>query len=347
MKTIFTILLCFLLWTHLIAQETAADERIYIAVLQPERTEIPREAGKQLENKLKQLIAANGIAGDDPCNRFVLTAKADIISKDIVPGPPQRISQRIDFTLIIGDAVENKIFETLTIPATGVGFNENKSFIAAIRSIRPANKELVDFLRKAKAEIINYYTSRCEEIIQEANRLATARDYDAAIYQLMLVPSICDCADQCQQLAARYYKEKATTDAAILLNKAKTAWAKSPNADGASAAANILTRIPPNTPSDAGVNALIKEINEKLREDEKREWEFKIKQYNDQIEREKREFQQRVEQNRQEHQYRMEQQQADNIARQQMIEACRQVGLEYAKNQPESVTLNYNRVILW
>lgn len=347
MKTIIVTLLSFLPWIYSIAQETTGKDRIYIAVLQPERSEIPQEATKLLENTMKQLIASNGISGDDPCNRFVLTAKANIISKDIMAGLPQRISQRIDFTLIIGDAIENKIFETLTIPTTGVGINENKSFIAAIRSINPNNKKLVAFLEKAKTEIINYYTIRCEEIVQEANKLAAARKYDAAIYQLMLVPSICDCANQCQQLAIQYNEEKIINDAATLLNEAKAVWAKSPNANGAAAVADIITRIPANTPSQAMIDDLIKEINEKLRQDEKREWDFKMKQYNDRIEQEKREYQYRMQKEEHLHQYQMEQQRAENAIRQQQIEAYRQVGLEYAKNQPETVTLNYNRIILW
>lgn len=44
--------------------------------------------------------------------------------------------------------------------------------------------------------------------------------------------------------------------------------------------------------------------------------------------------------------YRTNQQTADNAARKQYIEACRQVGLEYAKNQPKTVVYRKN-VILW
>ena len=347
MKTITIILIGFCLQLNLQAQDSNNNEKIYIGVLQPNRTEITQEASKQLENTMKKLIAANGIAGDDPSNRFIMTAKVDILSKDIISGMPQRVSQRINFTFIIGDVIENKIFETLTITATGIGTNENKSFISAIRNIRPGNKELVAFLDKAKNEIITYYANRCTEIIQEAHKQAAAQQYDAAIHTLMLMPSVCNCADECQQLAIQLYKEKIENDAASLLNKAKAAWVKSPDASGASIAASFLTQIPGNTSSQPGVDALMKEINEKLRDDEKREWEFKMKKYNDRIEREKREYQARLEREKQNHQARMAQQQAENATRRQLIEACRQVGLEYAKNQPETITLNYNRVLLW
>ena len=57
---------------------------IYISVVQPERNEIPQEAVQQLENKMHQLITANGIADTDPNGRFVITAKSFIVTTDII-----------------------------------------------------------------------------------------------------------------------------------------------------------------------------------------------------------------------------------------------------------------------
>ena len=87
-------------------------DQIYISVVQPERDEIPYEASKQLERKLSQLLTSNGISSQDENNRFVITAKVDIISKNIVATAPQRIAETIDLTFLVGDIVENKVFET-------------------------------------------------------------------------------------------------------------------------------------------------------------------------------------------------------------------------------------------
>lgn len=361
------------------AQSYAKEDLVYISVMQPERTEIPSEARTQLENKMNQLLMQNGIASDDPNNRFILTTKASIITRDIVSGPPTKVSMNIDFTFIIGDAEENAKFESCTISTTGVGINDNKAFIAAIKNIKPQNRELVAFVHNAKEKVVQYYERKCEQIKTEASREAASRYYDKAVYMLMQVPNVCDCADDCQQLAIQYCTEKLNNEAEALLSRAKAVWAASPGPKGASDAAEVLAEIPANTASQSGINALIAEIKGKLKADEMRAWNFKMKQYNDRIEKQQRDDAARLEQQRADNTYRLRQQTADNErrriqqiadneyrskqqvanneyrktqqaadndARSQTIEAARQVGLAYAKNQPQSVTYQRN-VVLW
>ena len=350
-------LILSLLICAITSAQSTSKEIIYISVLQPELTEIPTEAKTQLETKLNQLLMQNGIASDDPNNRFVLTAKASVVTKDIVAGPPAKVSMRIDFTFIVGDAEENVKYESCTLSTIGVGINENKAFIAAIKNIKPQNRELISFLNAAKSKITAYYSDKCEQIKSDAAREASNRNYEKAIYMLLQIPNVCSCADECQQLAVQYSVEKSNNDAAVLLNQAKSVWASSPNQHGASSAADIIAQIPANTTSQSEIDALLEEINKKLKADEKREWEFRMKQYNDRIEKQKREDRQRIEQQRADNayrsrqqiannEYRRTQQAADNAARSQSIEALRQVGIEYAKNQPKSVTYQKN-VILW
>ncbi len=338
-----------------IADSSVGD--IYISVVQPERNEIPQEAAKQLENKMHQLITANGIADTDPNGRFVITAKCFIVTKDVIGGAPQRVSQKIDFTFMIGDIIENKVFESYTISAIGIGINENKSFINAIIKLKTNSPQFTSFVEKAKEKIIQYYASRCEQIIIEAKQLAANHDYQQAIYQLMQVPNICDCAEKCQTLMIIYYDAYTESTAVELLNEAKSKWASAPNADGAAMAADVIAQIPAGTKVQPDIDVLVAEINKKLREDEKRDWKFKMQQYNDEIARQKREFALRKQQQEADVAYRDRQQAADNeyrrkeqVARDQrrrmLIDACRQVGLAFAKNyQPP--TYNVKNIYAW
>lgn len=337
-KILFLVLFLGLSFAFPALSQGNATSRIYIQVFQPERDNIPAEAAKQLEIKLSQLVTARGVAEVDHANRFVITSKASIATKDIVPGPPAMVSMNINFTIMIGDIIENKVYESVTVSTTGAGINENKAFIAAIKNVKPKSPELVAFLSNAKQEIVEYYATRCSLIKQEAECEAAAHNFEKAIYMLMQVPDVCDCAGECQTLAIKYNTAKLNTSAASLLNKAKSAWAKSPDAEGAAHAADFLSQIPGGTSSQKEVDVLIAEINAKLRADQKQDWDFKMKQYNDQIEKQKRDDAARLEQQRADNERRSIQQQADNAARQQAIEACRQVGVEFAKNQPKSVT---------
>lgn len=326
---------------------------IYISVVQPDRNEIPSEAGKQLERKMIQLLTSNGISSQDVNNRFIITAKADITSKDIVASTPQRVSEKIDLTFIIGDMVENKIFETITIPLIGIGTNENKSFISAINQVKPQKAELVEFLDHAKQKIVDYYAVRCSQIIKDAQKQASANNYDEAIYQLMLVPDICDCAKECQNLMIEYTIKRNNAQAAQLFNEAKARWAASPTSEGASDVADIIARIPVGTSSQKNVDALIKSINTKLREDEKREWAFKMKQYDDAQEKEKREYQLRVDKQIADNQMKREELDArklheaeEQATRRNMIDAAKSIGLGFVNNLPKSITYIKN-VMSW
>jgi len=357
MKVKFLLLNLAICYSILSAMAESSVGDIYITVIQPERKDIPNEAAAQLENKMHQLITANGIADTDPSGRFVITAKSFIVTKDIIGGAPQRISQKIDFTFMIGDLIENKVFESYTFTAIGVGINENKAYINAVNKMKTANPQFTAFIEKTKKKIYQYYVARCEQIVLEAKQQAANRDYQQAIYQLMQVPNICDCAETCQNLMIEYYDAYTETTAAGLINEAKAVWASSPNSDGASKAADIIARIPADTKVQSQLDALVAEINKKLREDEKRDWAFKMKQYEDEQARQRREYQLRKQkqeadiayrerQQVADNAYRSRQQAANNAARRQTIEACRQVGLAFARNYRPPV-YNVTNVYAW
>lgn len=357
----------FVVFTLLVAGTICSfgqTDQLYISVVQPERSEISAEAGKQLERKMTQLLTANGISSQDANNRFVITAKVDITSKDIVASTPQRISEKMDITFLVGDVVENKVFETITIPLIGIGINENKAFIAAINQVKPQKTELTKFLGRAKEKIIDYYVVRCPQIIKQAQKLATGNEYDEAIYQLMQIPDICDCAKESQDLMIEYTIKRNNAIAAQLYNEAKARWAASPTQEGASAVADIIARIPANTSSQSQVNALTNAISKKLRDDEKRQWNFKMKQYNDAQEKEQREYQLRVEQQiadnkirekrleadtqqrKVETEARQRQQAEEQVTRRKWIDAAKSVGLGFVNNLPKAID-NIKNVMSW
>ena len=377
-KLIFLLLLTFVVLGNfkVSAQE---NDRIYISVYQPDKDEITSEASKHLTNKMKNLILAHGISDEDDNNRFVITSKILVTTKDIVPSTPQRISEKIEFTFMIGDVIENKVFESVSISTVGVDINETKAMINAIKKINIKNSQFESFISNAKKKIESYYTERCNQILTQARQSAANRDFDSAIYQLMQVPSICDCAEECQNLEIELYQQRIDLNAEQLLNQAQSIWASSPTIDGASRAAEIIKQIPSGSSSQPKVELLISDIESKLKEDQRKEWAFKIQKYKDNIAREKREYALRAEQQKSDNEYRAKQQvsdnayrakqqasdnafranqqaannayranqqTADNAARRQYIEACRQVGLEYAKNQPKTVVYRKN-VILW
>lgn len=279
--------------------------------------DIPAAAVKNIEIKLQRALAANGIGDNDYTQRFVLAAKVDVLQNDVMPSNPPRVSKKLDLTLMVGDVVENKIYGTCTISLAGIGTNDTKAFVSAFSRVNPENEALQTMLAAAKEEIVAYYEDNCDYIISNANSLAGQRKYDEAIAGLMSVPEVCkDCYERCQAAAAEIFKQRLDADCTALLNEAKNEWMHSKDAESAAKVAGIISRIDPLWPDYPEVVKLRDEISAKLSADEKREWDMMVKKYED------------------------EQQFKQNI-----VDVCREIGVAWGRNQPQTVTRNITR--LW
>ena len=168
------------------------------------------------------------------------------------------------------------------------------------------------FIDEGKSKIINYYNSNCDFIVKDAQALVGQEKYSEAIYNLSLVPDVCkDCYFECKDLLVSVYQKKIDSDGATKLSEAKIVWSGQKNINTAEKVLNILIDINPKASCSNEVNLLTKQINDKLIDDEKARLELALKKYNDKL----------------------------NIEKQQ-IEAYREVAVEYAKNQPKTVTYN-------
>ncbi|MEI7510154.1 MAG: hypothetical protein WCJ62_11905 [Flavobacterium sp.] len=326
MKKIFLTLLIALQFVNSNAQETIKLDdfgRIALNTYVSNDLKIPLEAKNQLEIKLKQIASKYGMTGTAANPRFILTASVSITTKDIIAGPPQMIAQNMDITLFVGDAIENKVYANITITSKGVGTNENKAFIDAIKQINVQSKDLKTFLEEAKTKIVSYYATQCDIIINKAEALKGQESYNEALYNLALVPDICkECYFKCLNEMSIVYDLKINSEGKKLLDKAITTWAANPNQEGANEAAEFIKQINPKAKCIPDASKLLKSINSKLIADEK----------------------ERV---RKEEEYEKRQQviDAENAKQQAVLEkerinAYRQIAVEYAKNQPAVIYRN-------
>lgn len=325
---------------HIQAQERLDDiGRITIHAYVPESEELPYESRKLLETKLSQIISANGIADNENYVRFVLTAKINVISKDIVAGPPQRISQKLDITLMLGDIENDKIYSQLTISGIGIGQSLEKSYISAFKNINPKNALITTFIQEGKEKMLAYYQTNCEDLIAEAKKRASLQNYEDALMLLTSIPDVCtDCFDEAARIAIPIYKDMIEARGADFLNQARSVWAKNPTKAGAAEATRLLSQINFAASCQPQAASLMREITIKMNEIDRREWKHQMQVYHDGIEREKRQWTQHV------------REYEDRVQTQRMyLKAARDVAITYAKNQPKIVTriVNLNRVVLW
>jgi hypothetical protein len=321
--------------------------RIVLNTHIPDNTPIPQEARALLVNKLNQMTTNYGMGGSVTNPRFVITATVDIGTKDIIAGPPQMIAQQLSLTIYIGDAVTKTLFSSLTLNLKGVGTNENKSFIEAIKRINSKSEDIKELLEEGKSEIISYYSANCDFILKEAQTLVKQEKYDEAIYQLSLVPDVCqDCYFKCLDTLVSVYQQKIDADCQVKFNEAKVIWTAAQTPNGAERAGDVLSTINPMASCQPEVSIFIKKVDAKLKADEKARWQFKMKQYADKVAAQKEQTRIAEEQSKRDDVYREKQAQRDAVANEKQaqrnleldkirVNAYREVAVAYAKNQPK------------
>ncbi len=288
MKKITIIAIMVLLsFTALNAQTDFSEKgaTIGLTVLLPEQSEpLPDGAQSYLISKIKQISAKNGLATNENFGRFFISATIIPTTKDIVPGPPQQIAQSLEITFYIADYFDQKIFATTSINAKGVGTNETKAYINAIKNIKAENTTLIKFLSDGKGKIVDYYNTQCDQIIAQANSFAKQRNHEQALNLLAAIPDACpECYNKAMVTSDKIFLEYINFLCDQNFALAQSAWAAQQNSQGAAKAGEFLAKIYPDAKCYDEAQLLYKEIKSKVLDD----WKFEMKIYQDGVDLEK------------------------------------------------------------
>ena len=281
---------------------SAQTGKISINVFVPEDT-VPEEAHNMLVTKLNQIVTNYGLANNGYTDRFFLTADVLVTSKDIVPTTPPKVSQKLDVVLFIGDVIENKLYNSISMQVVGVGQNDTKSYINAFQRIPTRSKALESFMEESKGKIVSYYQQNGDSIIKNAESLATTGQYDEAIQSILSIPDFCgEVSESASEAVQRIYQMKIDKEGSALYNKAKALWEAKPEESTVLEVLDLLNGVNPessaamdcsnlasrmtNTLASRKVKRQQENEAQKAKEEEKEqaEWEFRVRQYEDQIE---------------------------------------------------------------
>ena len=285
MKKIFAIMLMAASCAVALAQneEGKMDDlgRIALAPVILEESSIPPAAGNVVLNKLTQMVTQNGLASDTFDPRFIITANMVELSHDVTATAPPMQALVLSPTLYIGDAATGTLFATLNLgQVKGAGTNETKAYMQAVRMIKTNSPEVQRFIDKGKVRIIEWYNTQIDFIISEANALAGQDKYDEAIGLLFTVPTVCkDAFDKAMRAAEQIFQQKIDIEGQQLLNMATHVWNANQHWAGANEAATYLSQIHPLSSAVPGAMALSETIAQRVRELDKREWDFQMKKF--------------------------------------------------------------------
>lgn len=264
MKKLIIIILALVPCININAQNTVgkADDmgRIALAAYVPQQIDkMPDAARSMLSNKLSQIVTQNGMGGSGLNQRFIITANITVLTKDLTPTAPPMTALTLEVTLYIGDGIEGTKFSSKSIEIKGVGTNETKAYIEAIKGIKPSDPSLKSFIEEGKTKIVEYYNSKCDFIIKEAQTLASQNKFEEAIFKLTGVPEVCKgCYDKCMDAIIVIYKAKMERECQTNIAKAQTFKAQEKFDEAAEALSTIL----PDLTCYAVAKALMIEIND-------------------------------------------------------------------------------------
>ncbi len=286
--------------------------------------DIPEASKQLLVAKMEQTLMQYGLGSMNRADRFVMLAKCNVLQKDIAPTTPPRISQKVEVTFIIGDVIENKTYASTSIELSGIGVNETKAWQTALNGIKPSNPIFNRLFEDAYKKISNFYTENCINIIDRAKALDSIGKCEEAISLLMSTPQICyECYEKAMKEVEEIYQRKIDREGLALLTQAKHVWSVSPDEKGAEEAISYLKEIAVDSSSFIEAESFVQSIGDKLSTDKEREWQFKLKQYNDELELRKK-----------------EQANAHSLSLA-SIAAARRVAEKWAENQPETKVYYY------
>jgi len=241
------------------------------------------EVQKQLTNKLNSILTKNGLAGSKN-QRFIITANADVVSEDIVVTTKELYQYQLEVHFVIGDGIEGTKFAMCSQTVKGLGETKAAAYIAAIKKINNSDPKFQSFVNDAKAKIIEYYNSKCDFIINEAQMLSDKSDYDQAMYKLSSVPDVCkDCYDKCLDAVPPIYQKKIDKDGASKLAEAQAIWSAGQDVDAANRVAEILSSIDPQSSSYSAAKSLMDKVSARVKSLDDREWNFQMQQQKDKV----------------------------------------------------------------
>ena len=175
MKKVFLLSFAVVFNVLLFAQSKSSDAgRIILNTVVPQQPEgLTGTAKANLENKLSQIATKNGMGGSALNPRFVLAANVIVQTKDITPTAPPMHAYTIEVTLFIGDGIEGTKFASNSVTLKGVGETETKAYMMALKNLKVEDPRYQAFIESGKKKIVDYYVSKCDFIIKEAEQLAS------------------------------------------------------------------------------------------------------------------------------------------------------------------------------
>lgn len=160
----------------------------YIRVLPVSTDNIGNNAAEMLHDRLNQAVSLNGMASTDNSNKFLLIPSVTVTSVEPTTTTPVQYVAEIEISLFLVDNSRKLLISQEILTRKGVADNESGAVTESIKSLKGRDPKLKKLIVNAKNEIIEYYNTECEEIIETITAYIEMEMYDEALDELNAIP---------------------------------------------------------------------------------------------------------------------------------------------------------------
>ena len=279
MNKLFPVFLLIISHTLFAQNNLSSEQKEYYlgrivlsVVVMPEDIEKMTASEKaMLENRSLSIATNNGIASTSEESSFILVPKIDVYDEQVSEGMKNITVVRMEYNLSIRQSHNNTVFASYTTKLRGSGFNRNEAVRNAISQIDPADPKARSFIDEGQNKILQFFNSKCKDILAETDKYAAVGDYEHALAILLSVPTeATTCNDEIKAKAFSIFKlyQKKKCASQIQLAKAQAAGKQFVPA------LTTLGFVDANSSCSAEANALVSSIQSKMSIEEKRQWEM-------------------------------------------------------------------------
>ena len=214
---------------------------------------------KKIKSKIVSVTARNGVAGVG-LGDFVIYPVLNIYDEEVLEGGLEaQTIIRAEFSLFIQQISNGQIYGEATVDLEGFGRNRSSAITKAIQGIDIRDRAWKEMIINSKKKIIDFYISRCDDIMLEAEGFSKTRNYDDAIATLMQIPAeVGECYQKIISKSVEYYNYKIDLECEEKVAAAKVAKAQ----DDWDMAAEYMYGILPHFTCYEKAMALLEEIED-------------------------------------------------------------------------------------
>lgn len=265
-----------------IAQNENKLSSVNLSVVFPSNVDGLNESQlSKLESKIIEIVTNNGVSADGYTQNFVIYPKLEIYDEKSSQGGMKSLTiLNCNLSLFIKQVSTNIIFSTFSKTIQGSGYNKNEAVNSVISFIETGDPKLNDFVKAGKEKIIKYYQANCDIVLRKAESERNIKKLESSLAILLTIPEeASSCYDKAQAKAKTIFKELQKNNCGIYIQRARAASASK----DFGTALEYLGMVDPGGPCASESKGLINSISSKVDQESKKQWDFLLKTYSDDV----------------------------------------------------------------